>query len=89
MTLPIDVRFTQQLKTLIADDLTRLHRELGNGSQIVPDAALSGMKCARYVGEIAGLERALKLIEHVNDKLTGKVKDTKPDGQNRQDHSPR
>lgn len=83
MTQPFDVRFTQQLKTLIAEDLTRLHTELGNGSQIVPDAATTGMKCTGYMGEIKAMKRALDLIDHVNDKLTGKVKDTKKDGQDR------
>lgn len=80
MMQPFDVRFVQLLKRAIADDLTRLHTELGNGSQIAADAATTGMKCVSYMGQIRAMERALGIIDDVNKDMTkGKPKDTRQD----------
>lgn len=71
-----DSRFAEQLRKEIADALTQVHRDLGSGTVLRPDAAATGMNCAGYVGEIKGLKRALDLMEKVNDHMNGKGRKT-------------
>lgn len=68
-------RFLKILSGRIADDLTRLHQELGSGVAIVADdPAASGMKVARHVGKIAGLKAALVHIEETEAEMSQKPK---------------
>lgn len=77
---PFDSRFVANLHALIAEDLQRLHTELGNGSQMIADdAAASGMRCARQIGVIAGLKAALGHIQQINDEMSGKSDKKKED----------
>ena len=70
----LEQRLMQEIKARIQEDLDRLHRELGNGSQLAADAATTGMRCAKHMGAISGLMEALKSIDRAYDDLTGKVK---------------
>ena len=81
MSLPFESRALEELRQEIAKDLTRLHTELGNGSQVVwGDAAATGMRCAHQMGQIKGLEHVLRnLIKHVTDRMNGKDQKTKKD----------
>lgn len=66
-------RYMSLLRQRIADELTNKHKALGSGSIIVTDdAAATGMKFSRVVGEIAGLETALGIAKMVDDEMSGK-----------------
>ena len=70
---PYDSRFAQELQKRIVAQLTQVHSELGNGSQIIrDDAAATGMNCAKHIGKIAGLEAALALMKEVDKHMNGK-----------------
>jgi hypothetical protein len=74
MSLPFESRALEYLRQEIVKDLTRLHTELGNGSQILwDDAATSAMKCVSHMGQIKYAEHVLTtLMKHVNDRMNGK-----------------
>lgn len=76
--LPIDVRLVQDIRNALAEELTRVHRDLGSGSQVIrEDAAATGMNCVNYVGQIKGLQTALKIVDEVHRDLTGSSKKAK------------
>ncbi len=63
-------RFASALRKKLADELTAKHRELGSGTKIIAnDAAATGMACARTVGEIAGLEIAIRMMDRVEEEM--------------------
>lgn len=56
----------------MADELTTVHTELGNGTQFIrDDAAATGMNCAHYIGRIAALRFALEILQEVEDQMFG------------------
>lgn len=68
-------RFHSLLRQRIAEELTNKHKALGSGSiMVADDAAATGMKFSRVVGEIAGLETALGIAKMVDDEMSGKGK---------------
>lgn len=68
-------RVLEFMRQEIAIDLTRLHKELGNGSQVKwDDAPTTAMKCVHHMGQIMYAEHVLHvLIKHVTDKMNGKT----------------
>lgn len=71
--ISIEQRLIREAKELIAADLTAAHEALGNGSQLTDvDAATSGMRCARLVGQISGLKKALEHIDSAWREINGK-----------------
>ena len=70
---PWDIRFVRELESGIHEAIRKAESELGNGSQLKADAATTGMMCARYMGEIRGLNLSLLHIRQVHDAMTGKV----------------
>ena len=70
-----DTRVLQTADTRIRECISQHETELGNGTQIVADdAAATGMKAARHMGIIRGLNLALQLMEGVHKEMTGKAK---------------
>lgn len=57
-------RIASDWRKLVFAELNAAHHNLGNGSQIVDaDASATGMRCARLVGVIHGLNVALQMME--------------------------
>ena len=80
MNAPFDSRLMQNARTRIAEELTRLHRDLGRPSRIINgDPAATGLEFAKYIWHIHGLEQALKYISDANDEMNGKDQKTKKD----------
>ena len=73
MLSDLDIRFAKHLYAYLVEEQDRQRRNLASGSQIIAeDAAATGMRCARSIGLIAGLEWAVKAIADVEKDLTGK-----------------
>ena len=74
MSLPWDSQYALRLRNNLADRLSKVHRDLGSGTQLIrDDAAASGMNCAKYVGIISGLEQALEAMKEVEKDMSGKA----------------
>ena len=75
-----DVRIIHDVQNLIAEDLTRLHEELGSGSLIArgADAEATAIAYARHVGQIAALKSVLQHIKHVQSDTSPKPKRQAP-----------
>lgn len=72
---PYESRFLEKLHADIVSALNDAHTKLGNGTQIVPnDATATGMNCARYVGEIKGLNDVLQLMRQIQSEMNSKIK---------------
>ena len=68
-------RLLSDWRKLVHGELNEAHRQLGNGSQIIDgDASATGMKCARLVGVIHGLNTAIKLMEQAEEGVSVKPK---------------
>lgn len=71
--MPYDGHVIKELKQRIADDLTKLHSELGAGTLIVADnSGVSTMRMIRHIGRIDGLKMAIALIRSIEDDMSGK-----------------
>lgn len=72
---PYESRFIKKLRGDIIAELQRAHEELGKGTQIVSgDAAATGMNCVRYMGRIQAFNDVLKLIEQIENEMSGRAK---------------
>lgn len=82
MNAPFDSRLMQNARTRIAEELTRLHRDLGRPNRIINgDASATGLECSKYIWQIYGLEQALKFISDANDDMNGKNQKPKKDAE--------
>jgi hypothetical protein len=73
-------RFISNVTERIAQQISDLHTELGNGSAVLSnDAAATGMKCIRIIGKIEGLKSALIHIKQIEEEMSGKGEKRKRD----------
>lgn len=72
MLTDLDLRLSKHLHALVEAEIRRYEELLGTGNYITPDAATTGMQCARMVGRITGLKWAMDAIGAAERDLTGK-----------------
>lgn len=78
MSAIFDNRFAIEVDKELRDDLQKVRENLGGGAAFVDnDAAATGMKSAKFMGEVQGLLRALATLERVHKRLYAPRKEQK------------